>query len=1378
MKDISLLDNIIVGRVDPHIYAFTTGTVPSYLKIGDTYRPVSVRLNEWKEYFPDLEKQYEEIAKVDSDVYFRDFAIHYFLESEKKRIRLQQTDIPTDVYYSKEFFKEATARDIIEAIEDITRDYQQNGGKYQFYNAETRLAETFTYARTESYEPRPNQKDTIDRFKTAVAAGRKNLLMYAVMRFGKSFTSMCCAVEMGANIVAIVSAKADVKEEWKKTVESHTKFADYVFIDGNALLANENTIKETVTGGKKAAIFLTLQDLQGGEIKEKHKEVFENQIDLLIVDETHFGARAEKYGQVLRELGKDEIKAQNHKKDNDDFVEASEADEQIERVLKPKVRLHLSGTPYRILMGSEFTKDDIIAFYQFSDIVKDQEAWDKAHVLSDDVKEWDNPYYGFPQMIRFAFNPNESSRRRLKELKESGVSFAFSALLKPKSVKRADDGSHKKFVYEQEVLDLLEVIDGSKEDDELLGFLDYNKIKDGNMCRHIVMVLPYCASCDAMEELIRSNPDKFKNLNDYEIVNISGLDVPRKLGYPQKIKSFIHRCEEEGKKTLTLTVNRMLTGSTVEEWDTMLFLKDTASPQEYDQAIFRLQNQYIKKYIDDNGNVIKYNMKPQTLLVDFMPGRMFSMQEQKAQIYNVNVDDAGNSRLEERLKEELRISPIIVMNSDKMEEVQAADILNAVSEYSKSRGVAEETLEIPVDLSLMKIAVIRRAIERENELGSKAGLTIKATEGDGTDMDTGGDVGDDGAAGGDGTHEPGDETDGTDTAGGTNDEKKKNDPAKQFRSYYARILFFAFLTRDTVISLEGIISMIETEDNARIAKHIGISKPVLESIQNNINKFTLRKLDYKIHNLNKLSNDTSVNPFERATIAVQKFGKLGESEVITPKKICDEMVALVPDEGFTGVIKNGHKILDIAGKAGEFALAVFERFKRLGYSLDQIKGTIYTIPTSGLTYEFTRMIYEILGLNVENIADKFNDYDLLKIKKKYTKGKKTGQNTKEIDFEKICAILTQNKPFNEITIYDEIGEGDEKVIFDVVVGNPPYQDTAGGGGYEIGGSSIFEKFILTGTALTKQYVSMITKASWYSSSKFNSFRSAFINEGHISRIDDFTDSTECFANSVNIAGGVSFFVWNKQYVGECAFFNHNNGVFSNINRKLNQYPIVIRYNSAVSILEKARESLDTMESLILTSKPFGFRTYARGKKSVFPGCFKLFHSEGVGYVSSDEITKNNNLAETYKVRIGILRPSNGEIKVKDFTSSYRVITTPNILLNDEICTESYMIIGYFDTKIEADNCCNYYKTKFTRFLILSTLSGILFSESSFQYVPKLDFSKESIDIDWSKSITQIDSVAKEKYGFDINEIDAQLYAKYGLTSEEIAFIESTIKPME
>ena len=96
------------------------------------------------------------------------------------------------------------------------------------------------------------------------------------------------------------------------------------------------------------------------------------------------------------------------------------------------------------------------------------------------------------------------------------------------------------------------------------------------------------------------------------------------------VKTKIRGIEEAGGKSITLTVNRMLTGSTVREWDTMVYLKDSASPQEYDQSIFRIQNPYIKEYVDKEGNVIKYDMKPQTLLVDFKPDRMFHMQEQKA----------------------------------------------------------------------------------------------------------------------------------------------------------------------------------------------------------------------------------------------------------------------------------------------------------------------------------------------------------------------------------------------------------------------------------------------------------------------------------------------------------------------------------------------------------------------------------------------------------------------------------------------------------------------------------------------------------------------------------------------------------------------------
>lgn len=1024
MKDLSILDSLIIGRVEPHIYAFTTNTIPNYLKVGDTYRPVSKRLGEWKEYFPNLEKKFEGSAKITDDVYFRDYSVHSFLETEKRRVRLEASDLPEGVYFSKEFFRDATAGDVEEAIADIHEDYNSKSGRYHYYDAKTQLPTTEKYASTGMWFPRPNQQATIDAFKRAVANGRTHLLMYAVMRFGKSFTSMCCAKEMGAKLVVVVSAKADVRDEWRKTVESAENFRnDYEFFSSADLENNYSIVTDTLdhpTDPKKVVVFLTLQDLQGENIKDKHAQIFGRKIDLLLVDETHFGARAEKYGAVLR-ASQGEKLSKEEKYAVEDILEST-------KEFDVNVTVHLSGTPYRILMSDEFDREqDLIAFYQFTDIVREQEEWDRDNFAKDEPKEeWENPYFGFPQMIRFAFNPNESARKRMASLRESGMSDAFSALFKPKSVVKADNGNHKLFVHEQEILELLEVIDGSKEDEELLGFLDYDKIKDGKMCRHIVVVLPYCASCDALETLLRENTDKFKNLNDYEIINISGVDNPNRYKKPSDIKRAISTCEAQGKKTITLTVNRMLTGSTVPEWDTMLFLKDTSSPQEYDQAIFRLQNQYIKTFVDENGETIKFNMKPQTLLVDFDPDRVFVMQEQKAQVYNVNTDEAGNSKLRERIEEELRISPVIVMNKNKIVQITATDILKAVSEYSKTRGVAEETVEIPVDMSLLDIAAIRAAIERENELGSKAGLTIKGADGDGDDIDTP-DENEPTDTTGEAGKTTGTKTQ-TDEPGDTSQtEEKGKDAVKQFRSYYARILFFAFLTKNTVISLSDIIECIDEPNNSRIARNLGISKVVLQGMLENADKFVLSRLDYKIQNLNQLSHDDSVDPVTRASVSVQKFGKLGESEVITPKHICKDMIDMIGDADLRAIMDSGNKVLDIAGKAGEFAIAVFEKYITLGYDKGALKDAIYTIPTSGITYEFTRMIYEILGLNVNNIATKFNSYSLLDVK----------NEDDDIDYAKVAMLLRQNKPFDTITMNDEIAEGDEMVYFDVVVGNPP-----------------------------------------------------------------------------------------------------------------------------------------------------------------------------------------------------------------------------------------------------------------------------------------------------------------------------------------------------
>jgi len=1369
MRDLELLDNLIVGRVEPHVYAFTTNTISNYLKVGDTYRPVSVRLKEWQIYYPELEKQFENTAKVADDVFFRDYSVHKFLESDLQKERLKPENLDDEIYYSNEFFKDTDAGEVFDAIADIASDYDNKGNKYQFYNALTALPTTARYDSTGYWEPRPNQEAIINAFKRAVENGRTNLLMYAVMRFGKSFTSMCCAKEMnygnGAHLVVVVSAKADVKEEWRKTVESAENFRnDYEFLSSADLGSNHGIIKDTLSrtdGRKNVVLFLTLQDLQGEVIKDKHQQIFGRKIDLLIVDETHFGARAEKYGQVLKDVQFKGEKA--HKKDDDDYVEISDAEKQIKNFADTKVKLHLSGTPYRILMGGEFEKEDIIAFYQLSDIVQEQEAWDNKNLLKDKndkgkpVNEWNNPYYGFPQMVRFAFNPNESSIRRMEELRKSGVTYAFSALFKPKSIKKTDDGSHKQFIYENEILDLLEVIDGSKEDENLLGFLDYKKIKSGMMCRHMVCVLPYCAACDALEALIKNNVDRFRNLSQYEMINISGVESSNAYKTPKAIKDAIKKYETEGKKTITLTVNRMLTGSTVEEWDTMLYFKDTASPQEYDQAIFRLQNQYVKTYEDENDNTIKYNMKPQTLLVDFDPNRMFQMQEQKAQIYNVNVDDAGNSKLSERLSEELRISPIIVMNKDKIEQITATDILKAVSEYSRNRGVAEETNDIPVDLSLMGIADIWNVIEQENELGSKAGFEIKAADGEGSDTDVPEPSEDDENDGDTATT-----IDDTDTDTGENDageNTSKKDPAKQFRMYYARILYFAFLTRNTVISLDDIISCLDEVDNTRIFENLGLNKTVLESLKNNMDKFMLRTLDYSIHRLNQLSHDDSVPALERATIANQKFGKLGESQVVTPVKVCDDMIALLPEEFLRECVENCKGILDIASKEGEFAIALCKRYEALGFDRDSIKDIVYSIPTSSITYEFTRKIYEVLELNVTNIAEQFNSYDLLNIK--------VG-DTNDLDFEKVRGILSQNKTFNEITTDDEVVlGGEEKMLkFGAVVGNPPYQENISTATDNSGlGKQLFPWFSMVSMKLGAEFITLITPSRWFTGDaqdkSFIKLREFIQENNHIKALFNYKDAKELFSN-VEIKGGVNYFLYEDGYNGKVEFSNWHQENIVTQTRDLFEdgMDVIINNGEDYPILDKVKDNHFSSLMAITTGRnAFGII----GKPSVVESVSSSERSENtvelrckaneIRWINPDIVHKNREIFEKYKVFIS---KSAGNPN-----SDAKVIGYPYVGGPMSACTDSLFPIGKFDTLEEAENLAKYLKTKFLRFMVSILKSSHNVTQIVYKFVPMQDFTNSS-DIDWNKTIPEIDEL---------------LYVKYGLTQEEIDYIISKIKPM-
>lgn len=1310
MEENTLIKELIIGRVEPHIYAFSTGTIPDYLKVGDTYRPVMRRLEEWRRYFPDLKKRYVEKAKVDDTIYFRDYAVHQFLEKERGCVRLLRKELSDSCYFSREFFRGATEENVAQAISDIKNAYENKLQKYAYFSFEYgRIPINYVYERSEHYEPRPNQLETIERFNVALSKGRNNLLMYAVMRFGKSFTSMCCALEMNAQLVVVVSAKADVKSEWKRTVESHIKFVDYTFLDSDALLQDDNVLEITLQT-KKVVLFLTLQDLAGQEVKIKHQSLFEREIDLLLIDESHYGARAEEYGRVLKLSKKKELKAELL------YIDTADAYEQNAelKLLRSRVRIHLSGTPYRILMGSEFAEEDIIAFYQFSDIVEAQAQWDKDHIFSDDVKEWENPYYGFPQMVRFAFLPNQTSRERLEELRKHGFSSSLSELMKPQSI--AEDKkhqSHRKFVHETEVFGLLQAIDGSERDEQILSLLELEEIQQGKMCRHMVFVLPYRASCDAMEELLKEKQKTFNHIGDYAIINIAGLKSTYLYPTTESVKNKIEQCERDDIKTITLTVNRMLTGSTVKEWDTMLYLKDSASPQEYDQAVFRLQNQYVRTLSSNNGETIKYNMKPQTLLVDFDPNRMFRLQEQRSQIYNTNTEQRGNEHLRDRIACELEYSPIITIGSDGLQRVSPADVMDAVRAYSVNRSVMDEATDIPLDYMLLSDETLLNAISQLNPIDASKGIEIKAVTGDETELDIGEEQ----------VHP--NSTDTHPTKNEPQDEKEDNLIGKKLATYYAQILFYAFLTETPVDSLLSIIRSIEdNEENKRIAKHVGLRLSILKLVQQKSNVFSLRGLDYKIENLNSLMRDGSLTPMKRVEVAMAKFGRLSSSEVVTPQSVALDMINALGEEAVTGTTK----ILDIASKQGEFTRALISKYG------EEIGKSIYALPTSSVSYEFTRKVYTLLGLDIKHIISRFTTYDLLNSEHKES-------------------FLQQLK----------------EMKFDLVIGNPPYQQADGGAAASA--KPIYQMFVNIAKDISTKYVSMIMPARWYTGGKgLDEFRLTMLSDKHIKLLYDYQRPDEVFPDTNN-RGGLCFIVRDKGFDNTVILpkvISNRGGqdiVAQSRSIKIDGLDMFIRHQEAISILAKVKGSTSfaSLSDIVSARRPFGidgnitkdttvFKEQPTKKNSIV--CYG--RSSCLGYITLLTVKSNSEWINRWKVFMPYANNIGTELNDDNLNA---FVGEPN-----SVATETFLVVGA-DLSLDessANTLVQYLKTRFVRFMHSLAKASQHATSKTYRFVPLQDFTDQS-DIDWKKSV---------------DEIDKQLYVKYNLSAEEISFIENTIKVMK
>lgn len=822
---------LIKGMVEPRIYAFRSDLIDGVvgsptIKVGDTDRGVPRRMKEWSDKgFTDIDPIGDWSAVVsgcgeglDGKI-FRDKSVHKFI----KKPRVEKKDWNSNLYYSNELFsnckREEAESVVTTAINDLKNAFIE--GRLDLI---TKLKDRnntnesdFIYPlhnKTLPYKPRELQQKVIDNFIERYTNGATDMLIYAVMRFGKTFVACECVKEYcgddgapGGKFILVVSAKVDVKDEWIGSINPYSNYSninmyDSSFDEGGLItmlnydgewikeeyVKDENEedgfkkdengeriidVEKSIPGphpGKKYStleeyfkdfpnknimLFASLQDLNGdirektkkdkngnivavsdAEIKERHRCFYEYPIDMLIIDESHFASQSKKLGEQAGEgENADKVRKKRGRKKTKPETEEQKEEKGMNDIVKkmnirkpgepnPTIKLHLSGTPYKLVQMGRFKREDIIAHFGFADLMEEKEKWDKdaapkseAWIAENKRKkeagepyEKDsknpyspdkNPYYGIPEMIQFGYNFSDF------DLRDLDGKYNFATLLEV-----VGDEGKKVFKYEDDIYRMLSAIDGSEKNENVLELLDLQEIKKGNMCKHIVMVLQSKDSCDAMESFLKKYKKDvteedgtvkkaFKNLSKYKIINIAGNSTNLDTAIAKRI---INAEVERGNKTISLTVDKMLTGVTVKAWDTMFYMKDETAPQGYDQARFRIQSPYVKevpelevgddlKTVYDTGEKQMIDMKPQTIFVDFCADRIFQLlyerYDKEMKVEGVD-SDSTSVAIKKRLEREYGCLPIVVNEMGKLKRINTTNIMEKIAE-SEAKDMFSKT---------------------------------------------------------------------------------------------------------------------------------------------------------------------------------------------------------------------------------------------------------------------------------------------------------------------------------------------------------------------------------------------------------------------------------------------------------------------------------------------------------------------------------------------------------------------------------------------------------------------------------------------------------------------------------------------------------------
>ena len=1289
-----------------------------------------------------------------------------------------------------------------EALEDVKKSFNDPNTDYKYLTPDkTNHIPQAHFDRVKDFAPREYQKKIINK----ISAYHKNntgdnsiSLLSAPTRAGKSFICACITKELtyqdDSSITLIVSGVSGVMTEWKETFESHKKFEDYPFYTIDDFKYDNNLINTVRSRGEKhTVVFLTLQDLAGSNkdtgVKNAHKFLMEEELSLVISDEAHLAALSDNskvLSAVLREHNTDNISDLSDYSSNHNKKAA-----QILGALKPKYGIiYNTATPYNALFSDTFDfNDDNTAIVTKNDIKKEARKWLKENP---DKPKWKSPYFAIPEEYSFVI-PTSVPLNELFKL-----------------------DSNKNYIHYDQVKELFLGMFGVESSKYAPNIFEDKVYNDARLGNGIIITFNEKVETDIIEDVLTDNIS-----DEFEIINVSSArgNMFTKMSTPA-LKTYINNTN---KKPLILTVERLMTGTTLKKIDTVVLARTIHNASTLTQYIGRSGTPYVKtvKGVDENGKEIieKVCVKPNcsTIYFDAFQAVEIVKIQVNYELEHGDNDYNGSDWLN-ITDEYLNNTPIHILDEDVMglHKMNAQDVLNVVLETTKKDGSIHSMINTN-SINIRNILSDNDLLAMMNELdvfgNSSKSLKIDLFDGELTTTK------DDSLCWVENCEL--EHIEGSIFCVNHYEEVNKNKKEleekvskdnstqvskKEFKdaqnklkelrdktvNLVALLMLYAILHEDKFVSVQQLLDSVNDPVNDRLVQHLGINKKLLQGLVNN-RVFSIG-VDFSLSEIESVFEKESDRPFDNLMVALRSIGEFSPNEIMTPVNVVD----LILDKIDWDNVKNTDTFIDPGCKSAVFLVSVYEKLLSLGFKHEDVRDKLYCVPTSGLTYELVKKVYQDYDWDVNNIlfmedvsclelnqsmvkwlgndmSDSEKDKKLVGLfdevlKELADKNKNDSVNDVDIDTKNDNTIthndadndnITHNDADNDNTTHTDITTDNK--LFTYTVSNPPYQEVRNGNSSNNVVINIFHRFQEYADFYSKNTVMIYPFGRWYQrgGKSLNNFGKQQLNDPRLARIYYYPQAEHKIFDNANIQDGIGIVIKDNN--------NHDHFTINNIIVNHPGDNILPLDNDYLPLVNKIRQVMHKHDLTPLS---------LRRKSRALYGIESDFVYKNPDKVILLDSTPNPSLEEPVKLLTNDKPGLSGRnkwywIDKKDipkgheWISKYQFIITSAqfvtgnkqienglIIDNNSIHGRSKVSLISLDTESEINNFKKYINTNFSKKLYRQSLgSGLSFMCN---FIPDLgDYSDNNTLIDWSKPL------------------DPQLYELFDLSQEEIDLIENS-----